>query len=148
VGRRRIVHATDFSPASAAAFQAAVAWARRRRAGLTLLHVLTPPAVVVEDSYLSAAAWRRLEADAERAARRRLDALAARARRAGVRASTLVLRGIPFEVIPRAAGRLRAELVVIGTRGRTGLGRLVLGSVAERVVGRSRPPVLTVPRRR
>ncbi len=39
--RRRIVHATDFSPASAAAFRTAVAWARRRRAELTLLHVLS-----------------------------------------------------------------------------------------------------------
>jgi nucleotide-binding universal stress UspA family protein len=141
---RRILHATDFSTASRPALSTAIALARRSRAHLTLVHTLPPPALVLEDSYISAKAFRELEERAFRQAEGRLRRLGARARTAGVRVSTLVLRGTPFEQIIRAAGRERADLIVIGTHGRTGFARLMLGSVAERVVGLARCPVLTV----
>jgi universal stress protein A len=56
----------------------------------------------------------------------------------------LVRSPVPFEAIASAARRLGADVVVVGTHGRTGLTRLALGSVAERVVALAPCPVLTV----
>lgn len=140
-----ILYATDFSPAARPAFRVALVRARRQRARLWLLHVLEPPVVILEDSFLSAQTWGRLEMQALRAARRRLAALQARARRAGVATSVTVVRSpVTFDAIVRTARRLGAELIVVGTHGRTGLARLALGSVAGRVAARARCPVLTV----
>jgi nucleotide-binding universal stress UspA family protein len=144
---RTILYATDFSAASRPAFRAAVDLARRRRARLRLLHVVTPPVAVLEDTFLSARSWRRLEAETLRAARRRLVPLLARARQRGVAASASVARAVvPFEEIVRTARRVGADVIVVGTHGRTGLLRLALGSVAERVVALAPCPVLTVRR--
>jgi nucleotide-binding universal stress UspA family protein len=63
---------------------------------------------------------------------------------AGVRATGLLLDGAPHDQIPRAARRNRADLIVIGTHGRTGLSKVLLGSVAERVIRSATCPVLTV----
>ena len=67
-----------------------------------------------------------------------------RSTRAGVRVSQRVAEGIPFDQIVREAARSRAALVVVGTHGHTGLTNVLLGSVARRVVGLARCPVLTV----
>lgn len=140
-----VLHATDFSAAGRPAFRTALAWARRRGARLHLVHVVTPPVMLLEDSFLSARSWRRLEAEGLRAARRRLAVLQTRARGAGVAASATVVRNaVPFDAIARMAKRVGADLVVVGTHGRTGLARVALGSVAERVVALAPCPVLTV----
>lgn len=68
----------------------------------------------------------------------------ARARRHGVRATASVSEGIPFEEIVREARRRRADLIVMGTHGRTGVARLILGSVASRVLALAACSVLTV----
>ncbi|HHT9106501.1 MAG TPA: universal stress protein [Candidatus Wujingus californicus] len=57
---------------------------------------------------------------------------------------TIVVRGIPFQEIINAATELGADLIVIGTHGRTGLSHVMIGSVAEKVVRKSSSPVLTV----
>ena len=86
---------------------------------------------------LAAAGW----ADADE----RISRLAARARKQGAsRVRTLLLDGVPHERIASAARSRRADLVVIGTHGRTGLAKLFLGSVASRVVSSATCPVLTV----
>ena len=142
---RPILYATDFSAAARPAFRAALAWASGHRSRLHLVHVVTPPVVVLEDSFLSAQSWRRLEAEGLRAAHRRLAALQTRARKAGVAASATVVRSaVPVDAIVRTARRVGADLIVVGTHGRTGLARVVLGSVAERVVALAPCPVLTV----
>ena len=141
---RRILHATDFSTASAPAFAEALALARQERAELRLVHVMTPPAMFLEDSYLSARTFREMQSRARRAVEARLARLLARARRAGVRAGADVREGLPAEEILRAARRRRADLIVVGTHGRSGFARAVLGSVAARVVTLARCPVLTV----
>jgi nucleotide-binding universal stress UspA family protein len=142
---RRILHATDFSPASRRAFATALTLARRNRAELLLVHVAATPAPLLEDAYLSAESYRKALAGGRRAAQKRLDAWCRRARQHGVRAAAVVLDGIAFQEIPRLAQRRRADLVVIGTHGRTGFRRLLMGSVARRVIGLTRCPVLTVP---
>lgn len=67
--------------------------------------------------------------------------------KAGVHAEGLLLTGKPEEAIARAARKHAADLLVVGTHGRTGLPRLILGSVASRIIARAPCPVLAVPRR-
>jgi nucleotide-binding universal stress UspA family protein len=141
---RRILHPSDFSPASRAAFAKAVVLARANRAELIVAHVLVPALPMVADGYVAAKAYRDLEAAARRQGQRRLATLVARAKRAGVRARALLLDGAAAERIVGAARSRRADMIVIGTHGRTGLARVMLGSVAGRVVSQARCPVLTV----
>ena len=141
---RRLLHPTDFSKASGPALRKAVELARRQRAELRLVHVVMPPALFLEDSFMTAKTWRELTDASRRAARRRLAPLLARAKKARVKASAAVLEGIPFEEIVREAQRRRIDLVVVGTHGRTGVARFFLGSVAARVLALAPCPVLTV----
>ena len=140
---RRIVHATDLSSGSMPALRQAVALARRWRARVILLHVMTPPSPFVAEG-IPPASYDELLAHARRAARQRLAAAVARVRRKGVVASAVFAEGLPADEVLRAARRQRADLLVLGTHGRTGFRRALMGSVAERVVSQARCPVLTV----
>ena len=140
----RILHATDFSAASGAAFTWAVNMARRDRAELLLLHVLSPPAPLVADAYVTPAVWNTLIRSQRASAQRRLDALVAKARQARVKARGLLVDGVPADRIVKTARGRRAGMIVVGTHGRTGAARLFLGSVAGRVVATAHCPVLTV----
>jgi nucleotide-binding universal stress UspA family protein len=68
------------------------------------------------------------------------------AREAGVKAETTIVEGSPGEEIVRSGAQANAGVIVIGSVGRTGLDKFLLGSVAEKVVRNSKIPVLTVPR--
>lgn len=142
-GFRRILHATDFSRASRRAFEEAVAMARRGHGQLLLVHVLMPPSPFVAEDVIAHPTYEDLQRRARAAATRRLHALLERARGAGVRAEAILLDGLPFEQITRFARRRRADMIVIGTHGRTGVGRFVMGSVAARVLRVAPCPVLT-----
>jgi nucleotide-binding universal stress UspA family protein len=139
-----IVHGTDFSPASSKAFRKAVELARRDRAPLLILHVLSPPTPLMADAYVTPAVWESLLSAQRRGAQRKLDGLVAKARRARVRARGLLAEGVAADRIVRTAQGRHASLIVLGTHGRTGAARLVLGSVAGRVVAAAHCPVLTV----
>jgi nucleotide-binding universal stress UspA family protein len=141
---RHILHPTDFSRASAKAFATAVELARANRAALTVVHVLTPVVPVAGEGYVLPETYEQIEAAARAAAQKQLDRLVAKAKPAGVRATGLLLTGTPHDQIVRAARSRRADLVVIGTHGRTGLARFFLGSVAARVTALAPCPVLTV----
>jgi nucleotide-binding universal stress UspA family protein len=141
---RRILHATDFSPASRAGFARAMAMAKADRAQLVLVHVLTPQAALAVNGYMSPRIYDDLEAAAEKYGQRHLDVLEAKARKGGVRSKTLLRHGLADQQIIRAARSTKADLIVIGTHGRMGLARLFLGSVASRVLAGARCPVLTV----
>jgi nucleotide-binding universal stress UspA family protein len=139
---RKIVVATDFSTASRPALAAALDLARRDGARLVVLHVMMPPSPFVGDGL--PASWLELEARARRDAERRLAAAVSQAERSGIVTTGTLVKGVPAEVIVRVARREGAELLVIGTHGRSGLGRLFMGSVAARVLGTAKCPVLTV----
>lgn len=141
---RRILHPSDFSSASRAAFAKALALARADRAELLLVHVLSPVTLGMGGEYISPRVLDDVIRSARADAQRRLDALRARAKKAGARATTLLVEGTPFTQIAKVAQAKRADLIVMGTHGRTGLTKLFLGSVAERVVGTASCPVLTV----
>jgi nucleotide-binding universal stress UspA family protein len=114
------------------------------RAGLTIVHVYAPFIPMTAEGYTPPQVYDRMLADVRAHAQRQLDRLVAKAKTAGARAKGLLLEGIPHDRIVRAARSTRADLVVLGTHGRTGLGRLFLGSVAARVVTLAPCPVLTV----
>ena len=141
---RRIMHPTDFSKASGTAFARAVEMARADRAELLVAHVLTPAIPMVGDGYISPKVYQEIEASARAAGQKHLDALVAKAKKAGARAKGLLLEGVPYDRIVRAAKAKRVDLVVMGTHGRTGLARFFLGSVAERVIAMAGCPVLTI----
>jgi nucleotide-binding universal stress UspA family protein len=142
---RRIMHATDFSPASTAALKRAMAMAKADRAQLIIVHVMTPPSLALPgDGYISPSLYEDLESSARAQAQKRLNAIVARARKAGVRATGLLLEGVPHERVARAARARKVDLLVIGTHGRTGLAKFFLGSVAARLIASVSCPVLTV----
>jgi nucleotide-binding universal stress UspA family protein len=141
---RRIVHPTDFSPAAGAAFGKAIELAKANRASLAIVHVL-PTLPMVADAYMAASAYSEMLGAQRRQAEKARDRLVRRARAAGVRVTGQILNFGPVsESIVRFAKRQRAGLIVMGTHGHGVLAKILLGSVAERVIGRASCPVMTV----
>jgi hypothetical protein len=131
----QILAATDLSDASFPAVAAAAEVASRRKASLTILHCAESPRAGAK----SKPSVKALGVDADIA--ERLMQLAARK---GVKGRLEVCEGEPGEAIVRKAGELEAELIVVGTRGRAGLSRVMFGSVAETVARIASCPVLAV----
>jgi nucleotide-binding universal stress UspA family protein len=73
-----------------------------------------------------------------------LSSLMKKAKKAKVKVKTLLLKGTPHTQIVKAAKNRRADLIVIGTHGRTGISKFFMGSVAGRVIAMAHCPVLTV----
>jgi nucleotide-binding universal stress UspA family protein len=141
---RVIVHATDFSPASRAAFTKAVQLAREAGARLVVLHVRVPVAPLVADAYVAPQAYEQLDRASLDAAKKQITRLVETARKRGVHAKALIVDGVPHEQILRAARRARADMIALGSHGRTGLARFFLGSVTGRVAALASCPVLVV----
>jgi nucleotide-binding universal stress UspA family protein len=141
---RRILVPTDFSKGSEAALAYAQTFAARFEADVVLLHVVAPHLPLREVPVLPFDVARGA-ADIARAAEGRLSRLAQAIEWQGRSTKTAVRHGTEDEQILAAAREEQADLIVMGTHGRTGLGRALLGSVAERVVRRAVCPVLTVP---
>ena len=140
---RRILLATDFSPASMPALAAAFDLAKALKAELLFAHALTP-IVAVAGVYPPYVDLARIETAGRAAARSQLERLEAAARKRGLRATTVLTKGAAADQIVRLARTRKADLVVMGTHGLTGLSRLVMGSVAMRVVSGAACPVMTV----
>ena len=104
---RRIVHPTDFSRASGAAFRKALDLAKTSKAELLVVHVLAPTVPMVGDGYVSPEVYEDLVASARAYGKKNLDALVAKAKKAGVRAKSLLLEGVPHEQIARTARKQR-----------------------------------------
>ena len=141
---RRILFATDFSKASSKAFTTAVTMAKTNRATLIILSVIVPFMPVVPEQYINADTWERIDREARQWGQQQLTKLRRRAKKAGVRAIGLFLEGDPARQIVNAARSKQADLLVVGTHGRTGLTKFFVGSVAARVVATASCPVVTV----
>ncbi len=124
-----ILHPTDFSERSGYAWQLACSLARDQGACLIVLHVMPVPLVQEKRFY-------REEMTEE------LNRL--RAPDAQIRVQHRLEEGDAATEILRVAQETGCDLIVLGTHGRTGLGRLLMGSVAEQVVRSASCPVLTV----
>jgi len=142
---RSITYATDFSPASLAAFPHALRLAAATRAELTILHVLPNPMLFVDGGYVPQEIWDDLDARMRVKTGEDMDRLIKQAGAGGVHASASIVEGgVPAEAIVKAAADSKTDLLVLGTHGRTGVARFFLGSVAARVVATAPCPVLTV----
>ncbi|HMH52083.1 MAG TPA: universal stress protein [Candidatus Acidoferrum sp.] len=139
-----ILHPTDFSPPSRSAFDRALALAREEGSELLLVHVLTTAMPMVGDGYMSPKTFDDLQRSIRAQAQKQLDRLLAKAKASRVRVRGMLYEGVAADAIVRAARAKRTKLIVMGTHGRTGLARLLMGSVAERVIGTAPCPVLTV----
>lgn len=130
----RILIATDFSRFSERALRYGIALATRCQASVSLLHVLAPPPPDAEFDLSiprreAEQHWRDLEQSG---------------RLAGVAHTTVVETGDLATVVARTTDRDHDDLVIVGTHGRGGLRKLVMGSAAEQIFRQSRCPVLTV----
>lgn len=138
----RILVATDFSEPSEFALDAGIDWAARLGAELTVVHALrlqaplvTPYEVVFPEGLLD---------QARDAAARRLEQAREKARVGGVDAKTQITSAPAVPAIAELAEEIGADLIVIGTRGHTGLAHVLLGSVAERTLRLAQCAVLAV----
>jgi nucleotide-binding universal stress UspA family protein len=136
-----ILHPIDGSEASMAATDHAIELAAATDATLRVLYVVDVSALAADD-YGTV-----LLDSLERSGRDAVDEVAARAEAAGVEAESVIETGVPFREILEETETSGADLVVMGTHGRTGLDRFLLGSVSARVVRTSPTPVLVVPPR-
>lgn len=137
---KRVLFANDFSSCAKRAQDYALAVAQAWGASLDILHVIEfQPGMDVEfpvnQMYLD---HRKAEAIAP------LQSAKEQATRAGLSAQTQMLVGVPSQQIHAFAGSSGADIVVLGTHGRTGLEHVLLGSTAERVVRTAPCPVLSV----
>jgi nucleotide-binding universal stress UspA family protein len=97
------------------------------------------------DGYIAPSTWDAIEKGYRKSSQKRLDSLVRKAKAAGARAKGVLLNGTPAaDTIVRAARARGAGTIVLGTHGRSGVARFVLGSVASRVVAHARCPVMTV----
>lgn len=140
---QRILCATDFSDTAEAAWEMACELARVHRADLVLVHVFTDLALHAYAEVPGPAVaqvWEEQRQWVQQALGERIAAATAH----GLTARAVLETGAAAPQIAETAGKEHADLVVIGTHGRTGLNRLIIGSVAERVVRIAPCPVLTV----
>jgi nucleotide-binding universal stress UspA family protein len=134
----RVAVGDDFSDEAGIAAAHAVALARRHAAALTLIHVESaadPLTLGIAPDGGAMPVYQQLHDEALAAGRARLDERAAALAAAhGIAIETAVAAGFPEETLAALARERRVDLLAIGTHGRTGLGRALLGSVAEKVV--------------
>jgi nucleotide-binding universal stress UspA family protein len=135
---KRILCPVDFDDNSLHAVEQASALARGGTGRLCLLHVIQINPLATEGFVLG-----ELYDSQEKYAREKLDQIT-QDRLAGVDCEILIERGNPADVILAMEKTVAPDLVVMATHGRRGFTRLVIGSVAEKVVRESITPVLTV----
>lgn len=143
IALHKILVPTDFSEHAAGALQAAESLARPIGATLHLLHVVQMPVVPTMPEaapVVPVTFWQELREHALR----NLEKEKARLVAAGVKCELEVIEDVPGFAIAAAAERCRADLIVMGSRGLTGIKHALLGSVAERTVRSAPCPVLTV----
>jgi len=137
----RIVVPTDFSTCSEEAWRVARSVAATSRGELVLTHVLTE-APLYRESVMTQV--RPVYEGARKWAEGALQDWVAKARAEGLNARATLRTGVPYREVVALATDERADLIVIGTHGRGGIDRALLGSVADRVVRLAPCPVLTV----
>ncbi len=138
-GIRRLLLATDLSTASAAATDQAFELAARLGATLLIVSVIDPGSLRLPGGRFGARVDQ-VRAGREKAAQE----LVARGRAMGVSVSFLIWEGDPGESIVEAARSEATDLIIVGSHGRSGVGRFLIGSVSDHVVRHASCPVLVV----
>jgi len=130
----KILCPVDFSKPGEYAFNYACAVAEWHEASLELIHVAEASAYAEDELPASQMSY-------EDSLKKQLEQMA---EKAGCPAEINLVTGIPYIEIVKRATELHADMIVIGTHGRTGMKHLLIGSVAERVVRTADCPVLTI----
>jgi len=143
---KSILVATDFSECSKAALHAAAQWAERLGASLDLIHVWSIPSFPLPPAFTGDPRANQLLVDQPRQlAETGLKRFVEAASNAGIFVRNALLElGDPAVTISQTAEREGYDMIVVGTHGRSGLSRFMLGSVAEKVVRLAKQPVLSV----
>jgi nucleotide-binding universal stress UspA family protein len=139
----KILHPTDFSECATQAEAVAIDLARKLDAELVLVQVLVE-APLYSEGFISRRQVQTVYDAQRKWSEETLEARAAKLRQSGIKTSWRVQMGAPHEEIVRTAEEEHAGMIVMGTHGRSGLNRALLGSVAERVTRLAPCPVLTV----
>ncbi len=137
VGWKTIVLATDGSKYSSVATAKAISFAQSYGGALKVVSVADVPAEFYAEAPQAVD-------DLVKKAKGHVAAVKKQAETAGVNAETFVGESEAFEAITRLARERKADVIIIGSHGRTGLRRLLMGSVAEKVIGNAPCPVLVV----
>jgi nucleotide-binding universal stress UspA family protein len=138
---KKIVLAVDGSEVSKNAAKHAIALAKSTGGKLIAVHVIPPFDVTDIESFKPDTIMKGLRAEGEKI----LSEVKGLASKEGVQIDTRVEDGIPYERICEVAEESDADLIVMGSHGRTGIGKVFIGSVAERVIGKAKcRPVLVV----
>jgi nucleotide-binding universal stress UspA family protein len=143
---KRILVPVDGSPTSGLGLREAIGLAKAQKARLQLVHVVDLHSASMAGAESGAYLADLVQAMTQRG-RRILAKAARRARKAGLACDTVLLEtlaGPAAEPILRQAKKARVDLIVMGTHGRRGLRRLVMGSDAEQIVRNASVPVMLV----
>ncbi len=139
---KNILFCTDFSPRSELALPYAVAIARRFGSQLHLVHVLSETNLLMMSGGVDYVSMGTIYEDARAEATEQLETIAQRIE--GVPHRCYVRHGLIWSNLADIIAEHEIDLLVVGTHGRTGLGKLLLGSVAEDILRHAPCPVLTV----
>lgn len=140
---KTILFPTDFSNGARAAMDHAISLAMDYQAKLILLYVIQD--ISIAEWYIpSTLAVVDLTEDMRKSASQEMDKWIAEVSAKVNDVEKMIARGVPFVEIIKTAKEKSADLIVIGTHGRTGIDHLLFGSTAEKVVRKAACPVLTV----
>ncbi|MGO8998303.1 MAG: universal stress protein [Polyangiaceae bacterium] len=139
---QRILVPVDFTETSDKAFDFAIQLAEKFGASVTAMHAFEIPVVGFPDGSLVATAD--IASRIQEAARQGLDGAVKARQGRGVKIDSLLREGSAHEEVRAVAEQIHADMIVIGTHGRKGLARALLGSVAENVIRTVKIPVLTI----
>ncbi len=142
----KILHPTDFSECAVDAERHAVRLARELDGELILFQALVE-APLYGEGLLNMREAQKIYDAQRKWAEDTLEARCGQLKQSGLKTRWRLEVGAPFEEIVKAAEEEHADMIVMGTHGRSGLNRLLLGSVAERVIRLAPCPVLTVRQR-
>ena len=144
-GYRRILWPTDLSRLAKTALPHVSQLVAGSKGELAILHVL-PTVTAYMFPEIAGSAWDQIDRANRSIGKRKLDRITneIKAAHPELRVQSVLAEGVVFDEVLRTARRLRCDLIVLATHGRTGLKHVLLGSVAENVVRRAPCPVLIV----
>jgi nucleotide-binding universal stress UspA family protein len=138
---RRILVPHDFSDSAERALSYALTFAQKFGGRVTVVHAYEIPTLGASESLVASLEFAE---EVAREAGKTLAGIANRARKSNLEVETVLRRGTAWVEINAVAEQMKADLIVMGTHGRKGVSRFLLGSVAEKVVRTAPCPVLTV----
>ena len=151
MGFKKILAAIDFTPITGEVIKTAIEIARCNNSQIDLVYVVEPyefPIVATVDGIMvppeDLTALEEVNNRLKEEAKKEIERFADKIKEGGVSVSTHVLEGEPFEEILDFAEENGNDLIIVGAHGKSGLKRLLIGSVSEKVVRKARVPVLVV----